>query len=83
MEHVARRDRLPAGELPLQQPLQVGQRPEGGLTLPGDLIVIAPRHEHARFRDLAHDSLIDARWGLEEIIGHLAGFDDGQVGPPV
>jgi hypothetical protein len=62
-------------------------RIRGPLTLPDQLIVIAPVAEHQRFRDLAHDppnyvaKLIDASWGLEEIIGHLAGFDDHQIGP--
>lgn len=61
----------------------------GDFLLPRRYIVIAPQSEHAAFLAIANvggitrASAIDANWGLEEIIGRLAGFSDDQVGVPV
>jgi hypothetical protein len=61
----------------------------GNFDLPTRYIVIAPEGEHpamlaiANSGGIARASAIDANWGLEEIIGRLAGFSDDQVGVPV
>jgi hypothetical protein len=56
--------------------------------LPDRFIVIAPEAEHEHFHRLTNEpdqraAIIDARWGLEEIIGRLAGYSADQVGPSV
>lgn len=52
-----------------------------------NLILIAPKHDHARIEEVAAESglkarSIDASWGLEEIIAMLAGFAEEDVRIP-
>ena len=56
--------------------------------LPYRLIVIAPEEDHEGFERIAEAEgwgrrfvLVDAQWGLEEIIGRLAGFRAEALGP--
>jgi hypothetical protein len=63
----------------------------GDFDLPGKFLVLCPLNEMLEIRDAEnegveeHDQLrarfIDPRWGLETIIGHLAGFDIDDLGP--
>jgi len=64
-------------------------RKVGNFCLPNRYLIIAPQAEHASMLAVANDggdkraSAIDANWGLEEIIGRLAGFKDDEVGVPI
>lgn len=60
----------------------------GDFSLPGRAIVLCPEDEREEFRAILNADectlkakLIDPRWGLEQIIARLAGFDDSDVGP--
>ncbi|HLN30050.1 MAG TPA: hypothetical protein VK395_20070 [Gemmataceae bacterium] len=63
----------------------------GDFDLPGKFIVLCPLNEILEIKEAVnqgveeHDQLrarcIDPRWGLEKIIGHLAGFDIDDLGP--
>lgn len=60
----------------------------GDYRLPLRYIVIAPEQEHEDLEPIANAqfprvAFIDADWGLEDIIGRLAGFTEVQVGPNV
>lgn len=61
-------------------------RHRGDYLLPPRFIIIAPQDEHDDIAKVAEGKwlapvLIDARWGLEDIIGHLAGFSPIQIEP--
>ena len=57
------------------------------MVLPLHFIVVAPEEEHEELTDLMTPlptaAFVDSRWGLEEIIGRLAGFTQVQVAPPI
>jgi hypothetical protein len=60
----------------------------GDFVLPNRVIVLCPEDERDEFRELLNSDetsvkakLIDPRWGLEQIIAHLAAFDDSDIGP--
>jgi hypothetical protein len=57
----------------------------GHFPLPLHFIVIAPESEHDDLSQLVpgRAAFIDSDWGIEEIIGRLAGFTEVQVGPNV
>ncbi len=60
-------------------------RHRGDFLLPPWFVVIAPEPEHEHFSALMKQEwgrgmpLVDAKWGLEEIIGRLAGFSPEQI----
>jgi hypothetical protein len=66
-------------------------RHRGDFGLPPKFIVLCPFKEVREIRDAVNQGLqepkrleasfIDPRWGLEKIIGHLAGFDIEDLGP--
>jgi len=56
----------------------------GDFTLPRNVIIICPESEHNQFDEACKNanqkfSLIDAQWGLEQIIARLAGFDHDEI----
>lgn len=58
----------------------------GDFHLPHQFLVIAPEAEHKRFEAITKDwtrkpRVIDATWGLEGIIGRLAGFRPNEIAP--
>lgn len=60
----------------------------GDFTLPKRVIVLCPDDEQDEFRELLKEDdvgvkakLVDPRWGLEQIIANLAGFDPAEIGP--
>lgn len=54
----------------------------GDFDLPDTFMVLCPEADHGEIQQHAGDlPLIDPRWSLEQIIGHLAGFDPGDIGP--
>jgi hypothetical protein len=60
-------------------------RHRGDYPLPARFIIVAPESEHEEIAEIAGQKytlpvLIDPHWGLEEIIGRLAGFTPAQVG---
>ena len=62
-------------------------RHRGDYLLPLWFIVLAPESDHEPWREWIDSELkipyplIDPRWGLEEIIGRLAGFSEIQIRP--
>lgn len=61
-------------------------RCRGDLGLPSKLIVLCPEAEFANFEQLVTEHhvgrspiFIDPRWGLEQIIGRLAGYASGEL----
>lgn len=60
----------------------------GDFRLPGRAIVLCPEEERDEFKTILDREdgtlsakLVDPRWGLEQIIAHLASFDDDEIGP--
>ena len=60
----------------------------GDFTLPRRAIVLCPESDHAKFQAILDSDacslkarIIDPRWGLEQIIAHLADFDEVDIGP--
>lgn len=57
-------------------------RRAGNFALPDHIIVLCPENEFPEFRQAVHDqpgfgtaSFVDPRWGLEQIISRLSGYD--------
>ena len=59
-------------------------RHRGDFKLPRNVIILCPEDEHEFFRKTAKEAhqeaqVIDATWGLEQIIAHLAGFTKEEI----
>jgi hypothetical protein len=59
-------------------------RCQGDFKLPRNVIILCPENEHDYFCKIAKEAkqearIIDATWGLEQIIAHLAGFTREEI----